>query len=354
IAEGFCLSAHLVLLTGMEGQAPCLPVAGQGTIVTHNQTPSDRTRSAILSYVSQTELHRAHNFAATARPIEKLDLATTPTPWSQESPQSVEVFFPETTSELAPPLVPAKGAAHRDQAPPLSQSSADAIAPATVVETDFDIEARIDDDDPPFQAPESWLKPQNAQPNQSILSFGKNWNWSERSTAGFLGFAAGMLIVVPFVLFLSLTTNQNPVSSPSTDANTASASLPAAKEAVMAHANISAGIWFDTRATTVPGVDRRSRPAMEVISQAHQALTEGRIDQARIILRAAASPDTPRLWFMLAETYDPTVSLQLAQNRATTGRLQVADMNFARFYYQQALTHGIAEAQARLDVLTKQ
>lgn len=321
--------------------------------MTHNQTPSDRTRSAILAYVNQTELRRAHNFATAARPIEKLDLATTPTPWSLEPQQAEHKGFAPTNRNLVPPDVAAKAPIHKTQPPPLIQNGANVVARATVVETDFDIEARVHDDDPPFQAPESWLEPRKVEPSSSILSLSKNWNWSERSTAGFLGFAAGMLIVVPIVLFLSLTTDNKPAPQPLTDADTAIASRPAAKEVATANASISAGMWFNTQATTAPKVENRTTPAIEVISQAHQALTEGRIEQARIILRAAASPDAPRLWFMLAETYDPTVSVQRVKTETTTRRLQVADMNFARFYYQQALTHGITEAQTRLDLLAK-
>ena len=33
--------------------------------------------------------------------------------------------------------------------------------------------------------------------------------------------------------------------------------------------------------------------------------------------------------------------------------LTAADIKFARFYYQQALTHGVGAARARLDALAK-
>lgn len=322
--------------------------------MTHNQTPSDRTRSAILTYVSQSELRRAHNFATAAKPIEKLDLATTPTPWSKEPSQPEPALIEPSNNSRLSRQPSGDSAKASSQPPPLTQSHPGALAPTTVVETDFDIEVRSVAEDPPFQAPVSWLKPQQQELGESLFRFSRDWNWSERSTAGFLGFAAGMLVVVPIVLFLSLTTDQKPATTPLTDTDLAIASRLAPTKVTLASTTISAGTWFDSKNTEAPTTEKRRSPAIEVISQAHLALTEGRINQARRILRAAASPDTPRLWFMLAETYDPAVSIQSARNATTPSSLQVADTNFARFYYQQALAHGISEAQARLDGLTKQ
>ncbi|MFT5509382.1 MAG: hypothetical protein ACI89J_002465 [Hyphomicrobiaceae bacterium] len=313
--------------------------------MTHNQRTSDSTRSAILSYVSQSELRGAHNFAATAQPIVALDLATTPTPWSQDQHTIGDHHTADRNSS--------DQLSHR---PPLcvNQTGSRGAVPDTIAETDFLLETRLSETDPPFHPPASWHKAATEEQNDAFFSLSRSWNWSERSTAAFLGFAAGILIVVPVVLFLSATSDRQPMP-----ARTASVerfvAQPDPQPVAFASANVSAGTWFDSRAKR-PTATTRDQPteAIEVVSQAHRAITEGRIDQARTILRAAASPDTPRLWFMLAETYDPLVSAQTPRKIASSRKLEAADTNFARFYYQQALTHGISEARARLDGLTKQ
>ena len=72
------------------------------------------------------------------------------------------------------------------------------------------------------------------------------------------------------------------------------------------------------------------------------------------MLRASASADMPGLWFVLAETYDPLVAANDSQNTAGAGaseNLKAADIKFARYYYQRALTYGVSEARSRLDAL---
>ena len=103
-----------------------------------------------------------------------------------------------------------------------------------------------------------------------------------------------------------------------------------------------------TSAAQTSAAQTNAAPGTPAIS----SLAEGRLADTRKRLRAAASPDNPQLWFRLAETYDP-----LAINTGSGGlaNKHLADTNatFARFYYQQALTHGVTAARGRLDALDR-
>lgn len=336
--------------------------------MSNDRTPSRQARSAIESYIAPSELRGTHNFASAAQPIMNLALENAPPP-----------LRPHHTANIR-----ADGA----DVPP---------APDTLSETDFHIESRISEIDPPFRPPSIW----QSKPQASISM--RAWQWNERSIAAFLGFAAGVLIIVPLVFFLSMTTDQGlPTRQPAISETVASAapaaqapapeasapeaptSEPSAPEAPapvpeVATANaISAGSWFDLRATEPVEPTERAAPVLRETSlapetapvapdrapqsdaqeselRARAALAAGRLVEARAALRAAASPDTPHLWFRLAETYDPLVSRDArgADQPATSDKMTAADIKFARFYYQQALTHGVGAARERLEALTQ-
>lgn len=266
-----------------------------------------------------------------------------------------------------------------------ADGSGGALAAVSLSETDFHIESRLSEIDPPFRPPSIW---QNKP--QATMSM-RDWQWNERSIAAFLGFAAGILIIVPLVFFLSMTTDQGMPTSPpvvseaavhepvESEAPTAAAPVPVPQ---VATANaISAGSWFDVRSTepvepiepaapvmretsvvpeTPPAAPVAPSPgqpgdALESELSARAALAAGRLIEARAALRAAASPDTPHLWFQLAETYDPLVNREAgtAEPPAAFDKMTATDIKFARFYYQQALTHGVGAARARLDALAR-
>lgn len=333
------------------GWTSCWPV--QGANLKNDRTPSRQARSAIEPYIAPSELRGTHNFASAAQPIMNLALETTP-----------------------PPLRPHHAASVQAEGPDV-RLSAD-----TLSQTDFYIESQNSEIDPPFRAPSIW---QNKPP----ASMGpRSWQWNERSIAAFLGFAAGVLIIVPLVFFLSMTTDQGrPGGQPAASETLASQPVvseertpvapPPAPKVAAANA-ISAGSWFDVRTTepvepaapdlretsiipekppsaSVAPVRHRPGDAQESELRARAALAAGRLGEARAALRAAASPDTPHLWFQLAETYDPLVSRAAgaAEPPATSDKMTAADIKFARFYYQQALTHGVGAARARLDALTR-
>lgn len=267
--------------------------------------------SAIETIALAAELRRAHDFANTA-PIS-LEMPTSP-----------------------PPL------------PPLS-----------VTETDFHIESR--DDDPPFRPPAIW---HTSEPTGQTRS----WHWSERSTAAFLGFAAGLLVIVPTVIYLSIENNPQP-AAPS--AASASKSVPKQRRITQplalsrrqaagnppgfATASSITGRWVDT-GPPAGTPQTRLQPAEAV---AKRQLGDGQLSEARATLRAAASPDAPKLWFLLAETYDPNHAKLIATSkspfavRAARGSIVATNAKFARYYYNQALVHGFHPARQRLDALAR-
>ena len=88
-------------------------------------------------------------------------------------------------------------------------------------------------------------------------------------------------------------------------------------------------------------------------AEAKADLAEGRIEAARDKLRAAASPASAHLWFLLAETYDPNLAKPAATNADGGASLeqQASDTEFARFYYRRAMTNGVEAAGPRLQAL---
>ena len=258
----------------------------------------------------------------------------------------------------------------KDQAP------SSELVPHPAKETDFLIETRLSEPDPPFRAPSSW------QVTHPQIGADRQWHWSERSTAAFLGFAAGVLIVVPLVIILSMTAEQ-PLPRATievSDAPVATEQAPVKPFIVANVAPATIEVAKDTQATAPaakppeapeapeaptliaqPPTEPKANSAIqEAESQARSALAVGQISEARAALRLAASPDNPQLWFVLAETYDPLITQGSGKSGATSAtpadlsdKLTAADIKFAQFYYQQALTHGIAAARDRLAALQK-
>lgn len=111
-------------------------------------------------------------------------------------------------------------------------------------------------------------------------------------------------------------------------------------------ASIMNGRWHDTKADAAPAPARSAAGSIEL--EAERLLQEGKIADARAILRTAASPDRPHLWFTLAETYDPLI----AAGDGADSTMTAADKKFARYYYNQALLHGVAKANDRLAALS--
>ncbi len=373
----------------------------------NDRTLSNRAKLSIESYISPAELRGAHNFATAAQPIMSLELergASVPDmppetrqtsspdetgPLEQPDPQAgaSSGAEPETPSDVDPsirfdikpviePLIPADvppeiPADARSGTPSGNdgQVQSSELVPHRIEETDFLIENRLTEPDPPFRAPSSWRV---AHPQ---INAERRWNWSERSTAAFLGFAAGVLIIVPLVAFLSMTAEQPlPPAVIETAAAPDTPAEPPASPVITARVALGSKIVSRSPEVATPTIDERSETAVAVSRQpaeptttpgiedaanrARSALAVGQISEARAALRMAASPDNPQLWFVLAETYDPLVVQASAKAGANTApppnpsdTLTAANIKFAQYYYQQALTHGIRAARARLTAL---
>ena len=321
----------------------------------YQRTPHDADEApvelTIEDFAAPSELRGVHNFASATQQIENLAVHATP-----------------------PSLGIDRQAERQAVAAELAATQVD--KPSPVVETDFLLETQLSEADPPFRTPSSW---RNRQP---VVRHERHWNWSERSTAAFLGFAAGILIIVPLVFFISTTSHQvtpaggtasAPAPIPRTETDTAKTPAGTKETKTLATtvvpvktvavANVTSGSWFDTRkpADVAPAMQPRATRAAApdptaAENRARRALDAGRTAEARAALRTAASPDSPQLWFMLAETYDPLAGKgpgAAPGDASTSETLRQADIKFARYYYQQALTHGVETARNRLAALTK-
>ena len=290
----------------------------------HKNQPTTDTiaKPSIEAFALPCELRRTHNFASRARPIIGLDLP------------------------LTPPAVGDTGRfpARLSHTPPRRR--------AALPETDFLIESRFADADPPMNLPASWREP--AKPAQRQR---RGWGWTERSTAAFSGFAAGLIVILPLVFILGA--NQ-PATPPALTATTTPgfefslASTRAYFNKLWQPAPLSAIKTSSGEPSANHDAPAAAPPAAE--DQARSALRAGRIEEARSTLRSAASPDNPRLWLLLAETYDPARTANAGPAAASlspaSDTTRPTDVEFARFYYRQALTYGIEEARPRLDALS--
>ena len=276
-----------------------------------NQPKTDATaKPSIEAFALPSELRRTHNFASRARPIIGLDLPLAPSTAGPSTPSKLNFTHAPTPRRR----------------------------PRSMPETDFLIESRIGDNDTARGLPASWREPHQEKPKKRRL-----WSWSERSTAAFSGFAGGLIVVLPLIFILGSQTTVAPVvdqtqrASPFSFASTAT---------------YFEDFWKGAAQKLAPSGSARSAdaagpvPIAEIETKAITAIRDGQLDEARRTLRTAASPENPRLWLLLAQSYDPE----------TTGRTQAAtlanDIEFARFYYRQALTYGIEAARPRLEALS--
>jgi hypothetical protein len=275
-----------------------------------NQPTNDvTTKPSIEAFALPSELRRTHNFASRARPIIGLDLPLELTTAGSAVP-STALRFAHAPSRPTP----------------------------SMPETDFLIESRLGDYDAARGLPQSWRAPQPAQPHKRR----RRWTWSERSTAAFSGFAGGLIVVLPLIFMLG---SHSPIA-PTTDTSVRALNFSLASTAAYVE-----NLWNDagssSKARTTQALTAAAGPVpvAEIETRALKALEAGQVDEARRTLRTAASPENPRLWLLLAQTYDPEAS-GISKPSATTG-----DVEFARFYYRQALANGIEAALPRLEAL---
>lgn len=216
-------------------------------------------------------------------------------------------------------------------------------------------------DDEPMPIPSTWReKPRHDEDNA----------FRRQLSAAAMGLAAGLLVVIPAVLYLvgwigpqkgakpdtavaaaisarraaeaprpaeiktlKVRTLEPPGAYAAQDANDATADAPAPEPVPVTTASM----------TKLPAVAPNSH-VEHVLVQARQRIDSGDVKAARDLLSAESDP-APALVFALAETYDPNM---LA---AWGSRGVNADVQRAKSLYARALDRGYGRAMARLDAL---
>jgi hypothetical protein len=221
-------------------------------------------------------------------------------------------------------------------------------------------------DDEPMPIPSTWRQP--------VSNEGDRW-FRQQMGAAALGLAAGLMIVVPTVLWLSgwiggkqktpsTVTAQGDFMKPSevktvkvqvrpvdrSSGETASqfvsgsvsAELPRRPDtpAMIATARVPEPV----PTVRTPEVSQQSR-AEEVLAQAARRIESGDIAGARDLLSGSEVQTIGQASFALAETYDPNMLAAWGTRGA------VADVAKARALYAKALNLGVGKAMVRLEGL---
>jgi hypothetical protein len=221
-------------------------------------------------------------------------------------------------------------------------------------------------DDEPMPIPSTWRQP--------VTNEGDRW-FRQQMGAAALGLAAGLMIVVPTVLWLSgwiggkkttstVTTQAGDFMKPSevktvkvqvrpvdrSSGETASQFVSGSVSAEVPRrpdtpAMIATARVPEPVATIrAPEVSQQSR-AEEVLAQAARRIDSGDIAGARELLSGAEVQTIGQASFALAETYDPNMLAAWGTRGA------VADVAKARALYAKALNLGIGKAMVRLEGL---
>ena len=212
-------------------------------------------------------------------------------------------------------------------------------------------------DDEPMPIPSTWRQP--------MLSDDDRW-YRQQLGAAALGLIAGLIVVVPAVLWLS-----GFLGGPQKGPRAAVAETPpAVKISEVKRVKVDTPPKVDPpapveRAAPAPRPETRTALALPLptkaapppppkvdpvrsrtealLKQAKLRIESGDIEGARELLDAPETASSGAMMFMLAETYDPSM-LAIWQTRG----LITADPQKARHLYQKALTLGDNRAEQRL------
>ena len=220
-------------------------------------------------------------------------------------------------------------------------------------------------DDEPMPIPSTWREP----------SYDDDRSYRQQMGAALLGLAAGLMIVVPTVLWMSgwfearrsnpatphiaaaiepkiaevrtMKVQVHPVEKAEAAAQyvTGSVAPRATIEAVPAVADQPAASALAAKFAEPPAADVQAHQHNDLIAQASRRLENGDVLGAREMLAAAEDGSQGPVLFALAETYDPNM---LA---AWGTRGVAADVARARALYRKALSLGVASAHGRLEAL---
>jgi hypothetical protein len=220
-------------------------------------------------------------------------------------------------------------------------------------------------DDEPMPIPSTWREP----------SYDDDRSYRQQMGAALLGLAAGLMIVVPTVLWMSgwfearrsspatpriaaaiepkvaevrtMKVQVHPVEKPVEAAAqyvTGSVAPRATIQAVPAVADQPAASALAARFAEPPPADAQVHHN-DLIAQASRRLESGDVAGAREMLAAAEDGSQGPVLFALAETYDPNMLAALG------ARGVAADVARARALYRKALSLGVASAHGRLEAL---
>ncbi|MBO0742982.1 MAG: hypothetical protein J2P51_16350 [Hyphomicrobiaceae bacterium] len=219
-------------------------------------------------------------------------------------------------------------------------------------------------DDEPMPIPSTWRE----------QTYDDDRSYRQQMGAALLGLAAGLMIVVPTVLWMSgwfearrsnpatpriaaaiepkiaevrtMKVQVHPVEKPEAAAQyvTGSVAPRAMIEAVPAVADQPAASALAAKFAEPPPADTQAQHN-DVIAQASRRLESGDVMGAREMLAAVEDGRQGPVLFALAETYDPNM---LA---AWGSRGVAADVARARALYRKALSLGVASAHGRLEAL---
>lgn len=215
------------------------------------------------------------------------------------------------------------------------------------------IESELPHDDEPMPIPSTWRQPAAHDEDR--------W-FRQQMGAAVLGLGAGLVIVVPTVLWLSgwlsgahkaKPAGSSVVAQMVPDVKPVKVQVrPVDKPSEAAAAQFVTGSVEMPRAAPAPVAPVASRPAEparptadDVVSTAKRRIESGEVAAAREMLADTDGGTQGAAWFILAETYDPNM---LA---AWGTRGVAADVAKARALYAKAQQAGAPRAQARLDAL---
>jgi hypothetical protein len=225
----------------------------------------------------------------------------------------------------------------------------------------------LNTDDEPMPIPSTWREPAPADDRWLRQQMG----------ATLLGLCAGLLVVVPIVLWLSgwlgeatqksrpqrsAEPSLQPIEPRGNEVKTVKVQVrPVDRPPQTAAQYVTGGI--DARmageparsvepvslpVARAPEPPTRPEPARQVddrLAEARQRIESGDVSGARDILSAAEGTAPGLISFALAETYDPNMLAAWGTRGA------IADVARAKALYHKSLAFGMARAQARLEAL---
>jgi hypothetical protein len=216
------------------------------------------------------------------------------------------------------------------------------------------VESELPPDDEPMPIPSTWREP--------AVSDDQRW-YRQQMGAAFLGLVAGLMIVVPSVLWLSGRIGPLKLGGPAEhevaalsgdkggDIKTIKVQVRPVEKRVESAAQYVTRPPPERQSTetvSLTASDARmaeARRVEEILAQAVRRVSSGDVLGARDMLAAAEDGAQGPVTFALAETYDPNMLAAWGSRGVTS------DVVRARALYRKALELGVSKANMRLEAL---